>query len=153
MMGSGDEFFNAAKREDKKIVYSLYQKEGYQILKIRLWFAKSRKKGKKLLGAFSTGALPYSIDRNNITSELQGTPDASLKWLKLLYKPTERSQRRLWLLQVEGGKVRLGRPCQRCCSTYSWSAGFRRSFKSGNGLCRKEMANTLVIITTRSRKR
>lgn len=43
MMGGGDEFFNAAKREDKKDVYSLYQKEGYQILKNRTDLQKAEK--------------------------------------------------------------------------------------------------------------
>lgn len=43
MMGGGDEFFNAAKREDKKDIYSLYQKKGYQILKNRTDLQKTEK--------------------------------------------------------------------------------------------------------------
>jgi alkaline phosphatase len=72
MMGGGDEFFNPNKRADRKDLYETYKQKGYQILKTKSDLKNVEKSG-KVLGVFSSGALPYTIDQNNL-SNLQNIP-------------------------------------------------------------------------------
>ncbi len=144
MMGGGDEFFNAAKREDKKDIYSLYQKKGYQILKNRTDLQKNRKKEKKLLGVFSTGALPYTIDRTNILG-LQNTPTLSEMTKAAIDQLKDHKEG--FVLQVEGGKVDWAAHANDVAALIHDQLAFEEAVKTVMDFAERD-GNTLVIITT-----
>ncbi|MCL1689556.1 alkaline phosphatase [Elizabethkingia anophelis] len=143
MMGGGDEFFNAAKREDKKDIYSLYQKKGYQIVKNRSDLQKAEK-GKKLLGVFSTGALPYTIDRTNIPG-LQNTPTLSEMTKAAIDQLKDHKEG--FVLQVEGGKVDWAAHANDVAALIHDQLSFEEAVKTVMDFAEKD-GNTLVIITT-----
>lgn len=143
MMGGGDEFFNPAKREDKKDVYGLYQQKGYQILKNKNDL-KNTEKGKKVLGVFSSGALPYSIDRTHI-GELQNTP--SLAEMAQTAIDQMKDHKEGFVLQVEGGKVDWAAHANDIAALIHDQLAFDEAVKTVIDFAEKD-GDTLVIITT-----
>ncbi|WP_343608605.1 alkaline phosphatase [Chryseobacterium oranimense] len=143
MMGGGDEFFNPLKRKDKKDVYSLYQQKGYQILKSKADLNKAEK-GKKVLGIFNSGALPYSIDRKNIP-ELQQTP--SLAEMAQTAIDQMKDHKEGFVLQIEGGKVDWAAHANDISALIHDQLAFDEAIKTVIDFAEKNQ-NTLVIITT-----
>ncbi|KXH84336.1 alkaline phosphatase [Chryseobacterium kwangjuense] len=143
MMGGGDEFFNPLKREDKKDVYGLYKQKGYQILKNRTDL-KNTEKGKKVLGVFNSGALPYAIDRTHI-AELQNTP--SLAEMAQTAIDQMKDHREGFVLQVEGGKVDWAAHANDIAALIHDQLAFDEAIKTVMDFAEKDQ-NTLVIITT-----
>lgn len=143
MMGGGDEFFNPLKREDKKDVYSLYRQKGYQILKNKNDL-KNIEKGKKIVGVFNSGALPYAIDRAHIP-ELQSTP--SLAEMVQTAIDQMKDHKEGFVLQVEGGKVDWAAHANDIAALIHDQLAFDEAVKTVTDFAEKE-GNTLVIITT-----
>lgn len=143
MMGGGDEFFNPLKREDQKDVYGLYKQKGYQILKNRANL-KNIEKGKKLLGVFNSGALPYSIDRAHI-AELQNTP--SLAEMAQTAIDQMKDHPEGFVLQVEGGKVDWAAHANDIAALIHDQLAFDEAVKTVMDFAEKDQ-HTLVIITT-----
>lgn len=143
MMGGGDEFFNADKRKDKKDVYSTYKAKGYQILKNRSDL-KNIDKTKPVLGIFTTGALPYSIDRSN-TPELQNTP--TLAEMTKAAIDQMKDHKEGFVLQVEGGKVDWSAHANDIAALIHDQLAFDEAIKAVIDFAEKD-GNTLVIITT-----
>ncbi|SHM38580.1 alkaline phosphatase [Chryseobacterium carnipullorum] len=143
MMGGGDEFFNPLKREDKKDVYSLYRQKGYQILKNKNDL-KNIEKGKKIVGVFNSGALPYAIDRAHIP-ELQSTP--SLAEMAQTAIDQMKDHKEGFVLQVEGGKVDWAAHANDIAALIHDQLAFDEAVKTVTDFAEKE-GNTLVIITT-----
>ncbi|WP_265130652.1 alkaline phosphatase [Chryseobacterium oranimense] len=143
MMGGGDEFFNPLKRKDKKDVYSLYKQKGYQILKSKADLNKAEK-GKKVLGIFNSGALPYSIDRKNIP-ELQQTP--SLAEMAQTAIDQMKDHKEGFVLQIEGGKVDWAAHANDISALIHDQLAFDEAIKTVIDFAEKDQ-NTLVIITT-----
>jgi len=143
MMGGGDEFFNPEKRADKKDVYRTYQQKGYQIVKDRSAL-QNIEKGKKLLGIFSTGALPYSVDRDHI-SELQKTPTLAEMTRTAIQQMKDHKEG--FVLQVEGGKVDWAAHANDVAALIHDQIAFEEAVKEAIDFAKKDQ-NTLVIITT-----
>lgn len=143
MMGGGDEFFNPAVREDGKDVYGIYRKKGYQILKNRKDLL-SAPKNKPLLGVFSTGGLPYTIDRNNI-SELQSTPTLAEMAQAAIDRMKDHPEG--FALQIEGGKVDWAAHANDVAALIHDQIAFEEAVKTAVDFAEKD-GNTLVIITT-----
>ncbi|WP_080779236.1 alkaline phosphatase [Chryseobacterium phocaeense] len=143
MMGGGDEFFNPLKREDQKDVYGIYKQKGYQILNNRANL-KNIEKGKKLLGVFNSGALPYSIDRAHI-AELQNTP--SLAEMAQTAIDQMKDHPEGFVLQVEGGKVDWAAHANDIAALIHDQLAFDEAVKTVMDFAEKDQ-NTLVIITT-----
>ncbi|WP_294333704.1 alkaline phosphatase [uncultured Chryseobacterium sp.] len=143
MMGGGDEFFNANKRKDKKDVYSTYKAKGYQILKNRSDL-KNIDKTKPVLGIFTTGALPYSIDRSH-TPELQNTP--TLAEMTKAAIDQMKDHKEGFVLQVEGGKVDWSAHANDIAALIHDQLAFDEAIKAVIDFAEKD-GNTLVIITT-----
>ena len=143
MMGGGDEFFNPQKREDKKDVYAVYEKKGYQILKDRNDFAKIEK-NKPLLGVFNHGALPYSIDRQN-TKELQNIP--TLAEMATIAINQMKDHKEGFVLQVEAGKVDWAAHGNDVAALIHDQLAFDDAIKAVIDFAEKD-GNTMVIITT-----
>ncbi|WP_407481771.1 alkaline phosphatase [Elizabethkingia meningoseptica] len=143
MMGGGDEFFNPKKRADKKDVYGLYQQKGYQILQNRSDLMKLEK-DKRVLGVFSPGALPYTIDRNNIP-ELQNTPTLAEMAKSAIDQMKDHQEG--FVLQIEGGKVDWAAHANDVAGLIHDQLAFDEAVKVAIDFAEKDK-NTLVIITT-----
>ena len=143
MMGGGDEFFNPAKRADKKNVYSMYMAKGYQILKDRSGL-KAIDKNRPVLGIFNTGALPYSIDRKN-TPALQNTP--TLAEMTKAAIDQMKDHKEGFVLQVEAGKVDWAAHANDVAALIHDQLAFDEAIKVVMDFAEKDK-DTLVIITT-----
>lgn len=143
MMGGGDEFFNPSKRKDKKDVYGLYQQKGYQILRDRSDLQKIEK-SKQVLGVFNTGALPYTIDRENTTA-LQNTP--TLAEMAKAAIDQMKDHKEGFVLQIEGGKVDWSAHANDVAALIHDQLAFEDAVKVAIDFAEKDK-NTLVIITT-----
>lgn len=143
MMGGGDEFFNPSKREDKKDVYAVYKGKGYQVLQKRSDL-KTIQKGKKVLGVFNLGALPYSIDRHNIP-ELKSTP--TLAEMAQAAIDHMKDHEEGFVLQIEGGKVDWAAHANDIAGLIHDQLAFDDAVKTAIDFAEKD-GNTLVIITT-----
>ncbi|MHC0447975.1 alkaline phosphatase [Flavobacterium sp. 3-218] len=143
LMGGGDEFFNAAKRADKKDIYSKYEQKGYQILKNGADL-NNLKKGNKTLGIFSSGALPYSIDRTNI-AELQNTPTLAEMSTAAINQMKDHDNG--FVLMIEGGKVDWAAHANDISALLHDQLAFDDVIKAVIDFAEKDK-ETLVIITT-----
>lgn len=143
LMGGGDEFFNPEKREDKKDLYAVYKKKGYQILKNSHDLKNTTQKS-KTLGIFNTGALPYSIDRASI-SEFKDTP--TLAEMTKAAIDQLKDHQNGFVLQVEGGKVDWSAHANDVAALIHDQLAFDEAVKTAIDFAEKE-GNTLVIITT-----
>lgn len=144
MMGGGDEFFNAEKRKDKKDVYFSYKNKGYQILKNRPDL-QNTDKNKPILGVFTTGALPYSIDRKNMP-ELQKTTPTLAEMAKTAIDHLK-DHKEGFVLQIEGGKVDWSAHANDVAALIHDQIAFDDAIKTVMDFAEKD-GNTLVIITT-----
>ncbi|PWN71495.1 alkaline phosphatase [Chryseobacterium phosphatilyticum] len=143
LMGGGDEFFNPETREDKKDLYTAYQKKGYQILKNNADL-KNLKPGTKTLGIFSTGALPYSIDRTHL-SEFKNTPTLADMAKTAIDQMKDHANG--FVLQIEGGKVDWSAHANDVAALIHDQIAFDEAVKVAVDFAEKD-GNTLVIITT-----
>lgn len=143
LMGGGDEFFNPSKRADKKDVYKIYQEKGYQILKDKSGL-ENLKKDTKTLGVFSTGALPYSIDRANI-AELQHTP--TLAEMSKAAIDQMKNHKEGFVLLIEGGKVDWAAHANDIAALIHDQLAFDEAVKTAIDFAENDK-ETLVIITT-----
>ncbi|AZA83699.1 alkaline phosphatase [Chryseobacterium lactis] len=143
VMGGGDEFFNPEKREDKKDLYAVYRKKNYQILKDR-HALNTIQQGVKTLGIFSTGALPYSIDRSNL-SEFKETP--TLAEMARAAINQMKDHQNGFVLQIEGGKVDWSAHANDVAALIHDQLAFDEAVKVATDFAEKD-GNTLVIITT-----
>lgn len=143
MMGGGDEFFNPEKREDKKDVYALYTKKGYQILKNKNDFSKVDK-SKPILGVFNHGALPYSVDRT-MDKSLSSIP--TLPEMAKLAIDQMKDHKEGFVLQIEAGKVDWAAHANDVAGLIQDQITFDETIKVVMDFAEKD-GNTLVIITT-----
>ncbi len=143
MMGGGDEFFNPEKRTDRKDVYNSYKQKGYQVLKTKTDLKNAKKNG-KVLGVFSSGALPYTVDRNNL-SDLQGSPTLAEMAGAAIEQMKDHSEG--FVLQVEGGKVDWAAHANDISALIHDQLAFDEAVKTVLDFAEKD-GETLVIITT-----
>ncbi len=101
ILGGGSQFFDPARRRDKRDLFGDFTNAGYQVVRNRdeLLAAKSS----RLLGTFSSGHVPYSVDRAHDRELEKKIPtlaemaDAALKRFLAAEAP--------FLLQVEGARI------------------------------------------------
>lgn len=102
MMGGGTEFFSSDTRKDKRDLFGDFAKSGYQVARTKAEM-NAAKAGKPLLGVFTKGALPYSLDRVSNPELMEKTPtlaEMETKAIEILSANPNG-----FVLQVEGGKV------------------------------------------------
>lgn len=101
ILGGGSGFFESKSRPDKRDLAADFTKAGYQIVCNRDELLAAR--GEKLLGAFTRGHLPFSIDRDHSDELAKRVPTltemaaAALSRFLAGDKP--------FLLQVEGARI------------------------------------------------
>lgn len=101
ILGGGSQFFDPAQRKDKRDLFGDFTKAGYEVLRDRDQLLAA--KAPRLLGTFSSGHVPFTVDRNNDPEMAKKVPtlaemtDAALK----RFLPGEAP----FLLQVEGARI------------------------------------------------
>lgn len=101
ILGGGSGFFEARMRPDKRDLKGEFAKAGYDCVASRDELAASR--GKRLLGTFTRGHLPFSIDRDHSETLTKNIPtltemaEAALSRFLADDKP--------FLLQIEGARI------------------------------------------------
>lgn len=101
VLGGGIKFFDPAKRADKRDLFGDFKKTGYDVFQHRDALLAS--KSPRLLGTFTDGNLPYTIDRDasrDLTAKVPSLAEmtkAALDRFLASDKP--------FLLQVEGARV------------------------------------------------
>jgi alkaline phosphatase len=144
MMGGGEEFFSAAKREDKKDLFSAYKTAGFQVVRNKTEM-KAISAGTPVLGVFHENGLPYTIDREN-------NPDLKSK-IPSLAEMTEtainhmKGSQKGFMLQVEGGKVDWAAHGNDIGGLLHDQLDFDKAIKVAMDFAEMDK-NTLVVITT-----
>lgn len=144
IMGGGDEYFNAAGREDKKDMYAAFRSRGYQVAQTRDELLKAGN-SQPLLGIFSQGGLPYAIDRENDDNLKETTPslaEMSKKAIEVLSQNPEG-----FVLQIEGGKVDWAAHANCVSGLIYDQLAFDEAIRVAIDFAEKDK-NTLVIMTT-----
>lgn len=101
ILGGGSGFFTANERPDQRDLFAEFAKSGYGIANTRTALLSAREE--KLLGTFTRGHLPFSIDRANNPKIAEKIPtltemaEAALSRFLSSDKP--------FLLQVEGARI------------------------------------------------
>lgn len=144
LLGGGDQFFNAEKREDKKDIYKDYETKGYSVVKSREKLMNAPE-NKPLLGVFDHDGLPYTVDRNS-SKELQNQiPTLAEMALKAI--DCMKSNPKGFVLQIEGGKVDWAAHANDIAGLIYDQVAFDEAVKVAIDFAEKDK-NTLVIITT-----
>jgi alkaline phosphatase len=104
LLGGGSQYFDPKKRGDKRDLAAEFEAWGYRVMRGRDDLMKAPSSG-RWLGLFSSGHLPYTVDRDHREELQQQVPT--------LAEMTQRALDRLsdygsFLLQVEGGRVDHG---------------------------------------------
>ncbi|MBI1290514.1 twin-arginine translocation signal domain-containing protein [bacterium] len=102
VLGGGNDYFDPARRKDKRDVYGEYAKAGYAVARTKTELAALPADG-RMLGIFYNGHLPYTIDQRNVPALEETVPtlaEMTAKALEILEKNPNG-----FLLQVEGGRV------------------------------------------------
>jgi alkaline phosphatase len=102
LLGGGRQFFDGARRADRRDLLSEFRAAGYVICDSRRALSVSTRPN-RLLGLFADGHLPYVIDAQQAPSTEAPVPslqDMAVRALDVLH-----GARRGFLLQVEGGRV------------------------------------------------
>lgn len=143
LMGGGDEFFNPEKREDKKDIYKKYKQKGYQIVKDKAGLSKLDN-NQPLLGVFTSGALPYSIDQKN-TANLSNMPSLAEMTKAAIHQMKDNKEG--FVLQIEAGKVDWAAHANDIAGLIHDQISFDDAIKVVMDFAEKDK-ETLVIITT-----
>ncbi len=101
ILGGGSGFFAANTRPDKRDLQDDFSKAGYQIVHSRDQLFAAR--GGKLLGTFTRGHLPFSIDRDHNPKLAARVPTLAEMATAALSRFLE--DERPFLLQVEGARI------------------------------------------------
>ena len=101
ILGGGSGYFEGKLRPDKRDLAADFRKAGYQIISHRDELLASR--GDKLLGTFTRGHLPFSIDRDHNTELAARVPTLTEMAQAALSRFLAGDQP--FLLQVEGARI------------------------------------------------
>ena len=101
ILGGGSRFFAPETRKDKKDLFGTFAKEKYDVVRTRDDLLKS--KSKKILGTFSPGYIPYTIDRDQDVEMQKKVPTLSEMSEVALSRFLDDDAP--FLLQVEGARI------------------------------------------------
>lgn len=101
ILGGGSPFFDAASRPDKRDLFGDFAQAGYKVVRNRDSMLKSR--GDKLLGIFTRGHLPYTIDRDQNPAMAAAVPTLEEMSRAALARFLENDAP--FLLQIEGARI------------------------------------------------
>lgn len=143
-MGGGDKFFSPSIRKDKLDLYAKFASAGFKVIKTRDELLAND--GDKVLGIFSNGHIPYTVDRDN-DSRLQSTVPTLAEMAKSAIDRLDRSSKNGFLLQIEGARVDHGNHANDAAAALYDQIAFEDAVKVAIDFAMKD-GNTLVIITS-----
>jgi alkaline phosphatase len=142
LLGGGNRSFDPARRASGDDLYAKYRAKGYGVVRNRADLLASR--SEKLLGVFSDGHLPYTVDRDNDATLQQTVP--TLAEMTRVALDKLKGARRGFLLQVEGGRVDHGGHTSDLGALLFDQIAFEEALKVIVDFARQD-GETLVIIT------
>ncbi|UCD75257.1 MAG: alkaline phosphatase [Phycisphaerales bacterium] len=102
ILGGGHEFFAADKRKDQVDLYERFRTSGYTVCRTRDELLAAPR-DRKLLGCFSTGHMPFTIDDRNRPGDRPRMPSLAEMSRAALDRLSNSGGG--FLLQMEGGRV------------------------------------------------
>jgi alkaline phosphatase len=144
MMGGGLEYFNADIRKDKKDIFSLFEKKGYQVVKNAAEMEKAGTQ-KPVLGVFYRDGLPYYMDRNSDDDLKKAIPSLAEMTQKAIEHMKDNPKG--FVMQVESGKVDWAAHANDAGALIHEQIQFDEAIKVAMDFAEKDK-ETLVIITT-----
>ncbi len=102
LMGGGDRHFRPDRRSDGEDLYSVFEGNGYTVVKTKPELNRATRNS-KLLGIFYDSHLPYMVDYNTL-SELQEDVPTLAEMTTAALERLEQNENG-FILQVEGGRV------------------------------------------------
>ncbi|RFC55641.1 alkaline phosphatase [Brumimicrobium aurantiacum] len=145
MMGGGDQYFSAEKRDDKKDVYAGFKTAGYDIAKTKSGMNNSLNTNKPLLGVFSDDSMPYTIDHKS-DKKLQNEVPTLAEMTGVAINKMKGSSDG-FVLQVEGGKVDWAAHANDAPGLIYDQIAFDEALKVALDFAIED-GNTLIIVTT-----
>lgn len=145
MMGGGNEFFSAEKREDKQDLFALYKKYGFELVKNKAEMLALQPLNKPLLGLFYEDGLPYALDRAHDKELQASTP--SLAEMTCTAINQLKQNKNGFVLQVEGGKVDWAAHANDAGALIYDQIAFDEAIAEVIAFAEKD-GETLVVITT-----
>ena len=103
LMGGGNRHFDSEHRSDGTDLYEEYRNHGYDVVKTTSELQEIAGTDNRLLGVFTDGHLPYSLDHEHI-AELQKTVPSLAAMTDLALRKLSHYDNG-FILQVEGGRV------------------------------------------------
>lgn len=144
MMGGGNNYFDAAKRKDKKDLYAAYKAKGWQVVRNRNEMMQAAE-GKKILGVFADEGMPYSLDRKSNSETEKKVPTLAEMAKKAIDQM--KGHKNGFVLQVEAGKVDWGAHANDLGALLYDQLAFDEAVKTAMDFAEKD-GETFVIITT-----
>lgn len=144
MMGGGNNYFDAAKRKDKKDLYAAYKAKGWQVVRSRNEMMQAAE-GKKILGVFADEGMPYSLDRKSNNETQKNVPTLAEMAKKAIDQM--KGHKNGFVLQVEAGKVDWGAHANDIGALLYDQLAFDEAVKTAMDFAEKD-GETLVIIAT-----
>ncbi|OJU61612.1 MAG: hypothetical protein BGO01_05965 [Armatimonadetes bacterium 55-13] len=142
LLGGGTSHFAPEKRKDGKDMFAEFAKVGFAVSRSRDELLA--KKGKKLLGLFSDGSIPYTVDRNN-TPEIKRDVPTLAEMVTAALEALKDSPKG-FLLQLEGGRVDHGGHANDLAALLYDQMAFEEALKVVVDFALKD-GETLVIVT------
>jgi alkaline phosphatase len=102
LLGGGTQFFDAAKRKDGRDLFGDFAKAGYHVAHDAAGLAAAPLDG-RLLGTFSSGQMPYSLDRASDPRLAEKTPTLADMARVALDRLSRHPHG--FLLQIEGARI------------------------------------------------
>lgn len=143
-LGGGDRFFAAAKRKDQRDLYGDFANAGYTVVKDRAALKSAAKIG-KLLGVFSDGQVPYTIDQLNMQEVGAQTPPLAEMMLAALDRL--KGSPKGFALQVEGGRVDHAAHGNDFCAILHDQWAFDQAVEAALAFAEAD-GDTLVVVTS-----
>ncbi|HEU0139522.1 MAG TPA: alkaline phosphatase [Bryobacteraceae bacterium] len=104
ILGGGRQFFEEATRKDKADLIERYRQASFSYVRSRSELkALPAKTSARVLGLFSPGMIPYTLDRNNSVELQESVP--TLAEMTSAALDALKSSPKGFLLQIEGGRV------------------------------------------------
>jgi len=146
MMGGGREHFTAASRRDKQDLVAAYRQKNYRVVTARSELMNtSQEEDKPLLGIFSEGGLPYSLDHAQDKPAVSSIPTLAEMTAGAINRLKKNP--RGFVMQVEGGKVDWAAHANDAGALLYDQIAFDQAIKVAIDFAEKDK-ETLVIITT-----
>lgn len=146
LMGGGAEFFSKEKRKDQLDLFGEYEKAGYAVVRDRDTMLATEPVAKKpVLGIYSEGGLPYTLDAMHdadLKRKIPTLAEMTQKSIEILSK-----NKKGFAMQVEGGKVDWAAHANDTAGLLYDQIAFDDAIKVALDFAEKDK-ETLVIITT-----